>query len=504
MPRLAVARFSHEGNSFSPVPTGLPEFRREWYRGQEAEAVYRGTTTEGGGAVAFLDARPEWRGSFLRMTGATPAGPVTRDAYEAIVGEIVADLRDGGPGGGGPGGGGPGGEGWDAVFVSLHGAMLVEGMDCADTETVRRIREAIGPDLPLGVSFDLHANLDPRIAGLVTVAAGFKEHPHTDMAETAGRVLDLLDRTVRGEIRPVGHIAKLDAILPSINMRTAEGPMAELEAFARGLECDPRILDASPFGGFSYGDTAVAGAGAMVFADGDRELARAAAGRLVDEMRRRLDRFYIALPSAEEGIARALRSEVRPVAVIDSGDNPLSGGIADTPEMLRALLAAAPEIACVFAFLADPGLVERCRAAGEGGTVEGTLGGRISRDFGPPVPFAGTVRRLTDGNYVNSGPMMHGLPMSLGPTAMIDVGNVGIIVTTACGSAHDPAFFALHGIDVAATAVLCVKAKNHFRAAFGAICPAMIDIDAPGPAALDIAGFPFRLAPPTLYPLRAG
>ncbi len=494
MPRLAVARFSHEGNSFSPVPTGLSAFRREWYRGQEAEAVYRGTTTEGGGAVAFLDSHPEWHGSFLRMTGATPAGPVTRDAFETVVGEIVADLRDGAPGG----------ETWDAVFVSLHGAMLVEGLDCADTEIVRRIRQAIGPDLPLGVSFDLHANLDPQVADLVTVAAGFKEHPHTDMAETARRVLELLDRTVKGEIRPLGHIAKLDAILPSINMRTAEGPMAELEAFARGLEFDPRILDASPFGGFSYGDTAVAGAGALVFADGDADLARAAAERLVGEMRRRLDRFYITLPSAAQGVDLALRSDRRPVAVIDSGDNPLSGGIADTPEMLRALLAAEPELPCAVAFFADPDLVERCRAAGEGGAIEGTLGGRMSRDFGPPVPFAGTVRRLTDGDYVNSGPMMHGLPMSLGPTAVIRIGRVEVIVTTACGSAHDPAFFALHGIDVAGLAVLCVKAKNHFRAAFGAICPAMIDIDAPGPAALDIAGFPFRLAPRTLRPLRGG
>lgn len=487
MLRLAVARFSHEGNSFSPVRTGMPAFRREWYRGQDAEAVYRATTTEGGGAVAFLDAHPEWCGSFLRMTGATPAGPVDRDAYEAIAGEIVADLGDGT---------------WDAVFVSLHGAMLVEGLDCADYEIIRRIREAIGPGIPLGVSLDLHANLDPRIAGLVTVAAGFKEHPHTDMKETAERVLSVLDRTVKGLVRPVGHIAKLDAILPSINMRTAEGPMAELEAFARGLEFDPRILDASPFGGFSYGDTAVAGAGAMVFADGDPGLARHAAERLVDEMRRRLDRFYITLPSAGEGIAEALRSADRPVAVIDSGDNPLSGGIADTPDMLRALLAAAPAVPCVFAFFADPALVERCREVGVGGTVEGSLGGRISRDFGAPVPFAGTVKRLTDGDYVNSGPMMQGLPMSLGQTAVVAVGHVSIVVTTACGSAHDPAFFALHGIDVAAVAVLCVKAKNHFRAAFGDLCPVMIDIDAPGPAALDIARFPFRLAPPTLYPLR--
>lgn len=487
MPRLAVARFSHEGNSFSPVPTGMAEFRREWYRGQEAEAVYRGTTTEGGGAVAFLDSHPEWCGSFLRMTGATPAGPVTREAYEAIVGEIVDELGEGG---------------WDAVFLSLHGAMLVEGMDLADLETIRRVRAAIGPDVPLGVSFDLHGNMDPRIAGLVTVAAGFKEHPHTDMKQTAERVLRLLDRTVRGEVRPVGHIAKLDAILPSINMRTAEGPMAELEAFARGLEFDLRILDATVFGGFSYGDTAAAGAGAMVFADGDAGLARAAAERLVAEMRSRLDRFYIALPSAAEGIDRALAAGARPAAVIDSGDNPLSGGIADTPEMLRALLAARPEVPVVFAFLADPEMVRRCHDAGVGGSVAGILGGRISRDFGPPVPFEGKVLRLTDGDYVNSGPMMHGLPMSLGPTAVIGIGRIRVIVTTACGSAHDPAFYALHGVDFAEVAVLCVKAKNHFRAAFGAVCPVMIDIDAPGPAALDIARFPFRLAPATLRPLR--
>ncbi|BCB17801.1 M81 family metallopeptidase [Bosea sp. ANAM02] len=488
MPRLAVARFSHEGNSFSPVITGLNEFRREWYQGQEAEAVYRGTTTEGGGAVAFLDAHPEWRGTFLRMAGATPAGPVTREAYDAILDEIVADLIQGE---------------WDAVFLSLHGAMVVEGMDLADYEIVRRVREAIGPEIPFGVSFDLHANLDPRIADLVTFAAGFKEHPHVDMKETAELVLDVLDRTVKGEVHPVGHIAKLDAILPSINMRTAEGPMAELEAFARGLEFDPRILDASPFGGFSYGDTIVAGAGALVYADGDKELAKRAAERIVEETRRRLGRFYISLPDAATGIAQALKlgRESQPVAVIDSGDNPLSGGIGDTPEMLRALLEAAPQVSTVLAFFADPALVERCIAAGEGAAISGTLGGRISAEFGPPVPFSGTVLRLTDGHYVNSGPMMRGLPMTLGPTAVIGIGQVRVIVTTACGSAHDPAFYALHGVDFIEVALLCVKAKNHFRAAFSAICPAMIDIDAPGPAALDINRFPFRLAPSTLYPL---
>jgi microcystin degradation protein MlrC len=487
MPRLAIARFWHEGNSFSPVPTTEADFRGEWHIGPAAAEAYRGTATEGGGAVAFLEAHPEWEGVFLRMTGATPAGPVTRAAFEAITGEIVEGVRRADA---------------DAVYLSLHGAMVVEGMDLADHEIIRRVRAAIGPDRPLGVSFDLHANLDPRTAGLVTFAAGYKEHPHIDMAETAIRVLEATCRAHRGEIRPVGHIAKLDAILPSINMRTAEGPMAEVEAFARGLECDPRILDASPFGGFSYGDTAAAGAGAMVFADGDAALARSAAERLVAEMRRRLERFTLALPDAAEGIAQALASPKRPVAVIDSGDNPLSGGIGDTPEMLRALLAARPEVPVLVAFFADPDFVQRCAAAGIGEAVEGTLGGRLSDAFGPPVPVRGTVLTLTDGNFVNQGPLMRGLPVALGPTALVGIGTVQVIVTSRCGSPHDPGFYALHGLDVTRFAVLCVKAKNHFRAAFGPVFPVLIDIDAPGPAALDIAGFPFRRAPRHLIPLR--
>jgi microcystin degradation protein MlrC len=208
MPRLAIARFAHEGNSFSPVLTGLGEFRREWYLGQEAVAVYRGTGTEGGGAVAFLETHPEWQGHFLRMAGATPAGPVTREAYEAILDEILGGLRD---------------TEFDAVYLSLHGAMVVEGMDLADYEIVRRVREAIGPEMPFGVSFDLHANLDPRTADLVTFSAGYKEHPHIDQKETALRVLDVLDRVVRGEVKPVGYIAKLTRSCPALTCAPPRG-----------------------------------------------------------------------------------------------------------------------------------------------------------------------------------------------------------------------------------------------------------------------------------------
>ena len=67
-----------------------------------------------------------------------------------------------------------------------------------------------------------------------------------------------------------------------------------------------------------------------------------------------------------------------------------------------------------------------------------------------------------------------------------------MIVTERVGPANDPAFFALHGIDLARTRLLCVKAKNHFRAAFQDRCAAIIDVDCPGPAAADLRTLPFR------------
>ena len=56
-----------------------------------------------------------------------------------------------------------------------------------------------------------------------------------------------------------------------------------------------------------------------------------------------------------------------------------------------------------------------------------------------------------------------------------------VIVTEQVVPADDPAFYALHGIDPASLRLLCVKAKNHFRAAFAQRCAAIIDCDAPGP-----------------------
>jgi microcystin degradation protein MlrC len=494
MPNIAIARLGHEGNSFASIKATLGDFKNfEWAKGEEAVSFYRGTNTEIGGAVAFFETRPEWQPTYLRCTFATPSGEVTRDTYEELLAELLAGLAEGPPDGSGR---------WDAVYLGQHGAMQVEGIDHADHDLLIRVREVIG-DTPLGASYDLHANITQPQIDLCDIVVGYKCHPHTDMAETAQKCLSLLLKRVAGKIHPVGVVRPMNALLPSINARTTDGPMAEAAAFARGLAEGAGLLDLTIYQGYAYGDRPHAGASVVAYADGDDAAAERAVNATLRELRRIRDRLFIAMPTAPGGMARALgiaRQGQGPVAVIDSADYPGAGANADTPGLLRAVLDARPDVPTVMAFFWDPATVAKATEAGIGGEIEVALGGRLTPDFGGPVTARARVTRLTDGRIVNTGPFCNGLAFDYGQTAVLDIEGIQVIVTETCLTVTDPSFFDLHGIDLSRIGILAIKAKNQFRAAFTSVFPTMIDVDVPGPAAYDFASLPFRRVPQTHFP----
>ena len=465
--RIAVARLWHEGNSFSPARTRLADFRqREWRAGPEAEQFYAHSRTELGGAVDFFADDRTLTPIWLRCAAAGPGGPVEEADLQAIFAEIVDGVRDAKP---------------DAMYVSLHGALIGSETLLADVTLLQGIRKALGAR-PLAVSFDLHANLDAKIAELADIVVGYKTYPHVDMYEAGLKSLRLLLRAMNGEIKPVVVISKAGAILPSFRMRTAEGPMAEIEALA-AMETGGKILDATPFGGFAYGDTPCAGASVAVTADGDRGAAKALARDLAKQMYARRERFRVHLPSPAE-VFNGLKPGA---AVLEPSDNPLSGGVGDTTGLFRALLESRRE--AVFAFFWDPELVRRCEP---GKRLRVELGGRLSTTWGPPVALDVEVERVTDGRFRNSGPMERGLEVNLGRTAVLRAGGVRVIVTESCQAPNDLDYFRLHGIDVASAPLVCAKAKNHFRAAFGALFDPILEVDTPGPAMADLSKLPFR------------
>lgn len=485
--RLAVARFWYEGNAFSPLPCRQADFeRREWAAGESALDAARGTATELGAVAAFAEDRPDWQVVVLRCASAVPGGPIDDAVFRAFFDEVMEALRTQGP--------------WDAVYLSLHGAAITSRRQAPDLEFVRAVREAL-PGVPLGASFDLHANLSPQLGPLLDYASGYKTYPHIDMREAAQRVLQGLSDIVERGRRSRVTVARPGLVLPSFNMRTDAGPMRTLQELA-AAQAGGAILEASVFGGFPYADTPDTGAAVVVVsdarADGEGEAARRACEVLLVALREHAPAFTASLPAPAQGLAQALAVAARTpglVAVTDPGDNPLSGGACDTPGLFSALLQARPSVPTVFASFADVPAVRLAHEVGVGGVCALALGARWSDRFGAPVAVKVRVERLTDGVFVNSGPMETGMVTRCGRTALLTVlgqHDVRVIVTEAVAPANDPAFFALHGIDLDALRLLCVKAKNHFRAAFLPRCAAIIDVDAPGPASLDLRLLPFR------------
>jgi len=281
--------------------------------------------------------------------------------------------------------------------------------------------------------------------------------------------------------------------------------MRELEDAARAATTGA-IREVSVCGGFPYADTEHAGASVLVVSDASRDPEGAAAARVADTMMERIrtlsPAFDVRLPSPAEAVGAALASKLQgTIAITDAADNPMSGGGCDTPALFRALLDARVDASALFASFCDPAVVIAARRAGPGASLAITLGARHGTSFGPPVPVRATVERLTEGKFRNTGPMETGVERCFGGSVLLvvdDQPNLRLIVTEAVVPADDPAFYALHGIDVASLRLLCVKAKNHFRAAFAQRCAAIIDCDAPGPACLDLSKLPFRHAPAAL------
>jgi microcystin degradation protein MlrC len=121
--RFAVAGIVHESNSFAPVATTLEAF--EILRGEEILAKHADASST---VTGYLDAcrAAAVEPVPLTVASATPAGPITEEAFETLVDEVVGALREQGP--------------WDGVLLSIHGAAVADGQDDADGEILRRVR----------------------------------------------------------------------------------------------------------------------------------------------------------------------------------------------------------------------------------------------------------------------------------------------------------------------------------------------------------------------------
>ncbi|MBB4662995.1 M81 family metallopeptidase [Conexibacter arvalis] len=493
-----------------------------------------GPGAEGGGAAAWPGA--EAGGPLVPIglfsAGAWPAAPPDAATTAALLARLERALAAAPE--------------VDGVLVNLHGAMVCEGAEDMEAETLARIRARFGAAVPIAAVLDLHANPSARAVALCDAIVGYRTYPHVDMRECGEEAAALLARALGGE-RLATVLGKLPHLTSPVAQGTASEPMAGLieRAEARAAAA-PGVARISLLPGFPYSDVArcgfsvtataalpradapgreptladvpaasgggadsaaadplaaAAGGGAESAAADPLAAARRVVAETLADIEAHLGAFATARDDPAAAVAKArglIAAGTRPVVLADLADNVGGGAPGDGTALLAELVAQ--RVAGAVVLLVDRAAVAAARAAGAGATVEVALGGHADDLHGPPVPVSARVVRLGDGRYTSGGSYMTGQRFSMGETAVLDVEGVTIVAMSEATPPFHIEQLTANGVDPAAASAIAVKGAVAWRAPYGEVTAAAIEVDTPGCCPADPHRLPRANAPAAVDP----
>lgn len=483
-PRIAIAGLSHESNSFNPDLTRLSDFRKR-DRNDMAAAIDR--WKNGNDEVSgFIQEGENLGFDFYPalLAGATPKGPVTDNALNTLMDEMIQLLKDGPQ--------------LDGIYLALHGAMVVESYPHGDAEIVRRVREFFGADFPIVVTHDFHANASPEIVEEATALITYKENPHLDTRERGIQAAQIMASTVSGSIKPAMGIVKPPMLYNILYQNTFSEPLKPIVAESRRLEAEnPKILAVSVSGGYQYADVPAMGPSVIVVTDNDPELAQREAQRLSDKLWEIRDQLVLDLPTPAEAVRLARESDAAPVVLVDMGDNIGGGSAGDSTFVLEQLVEQ--KAGGWVMTIADPEAVQVAAKLGIGGEFDFAVGGKTDNFHGEPVQIRGRVKLLNDGKYFEPE-VRHGGAQNFdqGLTAVIEVeGSTRdlpnlLMLTTERQNPNSLHQLISNGIYPERQKILVVKAAIAYRAAYEPVAGRIIEVDSPGLTAVNPDRFTFE------------
>ena len=485
--RIVAARFNHETNTFSPVPTPLEDFGP--LHGADALAFGTGSATALGAFIAYAQGIGADLVTPLSAT-ANPSGPAERDVFEALTAPILEAVH----------------AGCDAILLDLHGAMVARGVDDCEGELLARVRAA-APGVPIGVALDLHGNITARMVDNCDCIAGFKTYPHIDMFETGQHVTRMMDAILKGGARPVMALTHPPILAQTLKMNTeVPGIMIDLIDAARAAEARDGVHAASVFGGFPLSDIADAGVSVVTVAD-NAALARDVAQNLARAAWDGREGFVYDEAPLADSLAQAVRAADAPgegpVLLLDHGDNCMSGGTCDTVDVLQAALEAGLK-GIVAGPICDPEVVEQMTNAGTGANVTVALGAKVPLDGFParaPLALTGVVGSVCQGRYVVSGPIYTGQTCDMGRAAVLKVEGATILITEKPHEPWDLGVFTCAGIDPIEAKFLILKSRMYCRPVFGPLSRAIVECASAGITSSNLDLFHFATLKRPIFPI---
>ncbi|WP_026460531.1 M81 family metallopeptidase [Schaalia suimastitidis] len=425
--RIAICGIHIESSTFTPYTSTAADF----------------TVTRGQALLARYDWRDEaWASAVewvpILHAGALPGGVVEKATYEAWREEIrsgLAQAHTERP--------------LDGVFFDIHGAMSVTGYDDAEGDLITALRDAVGSEVMISASMDLHGNMSHTLFDGLDLMTCYRMAPHEDALESRKRAArNLVDRLSQGLGKPAKALVHVPILLPGEKTSTRIEPAKSLYALVPQVEATEGVTDAGIWIGFAWADQARCQGAVVAYGD-DPEAVKEQALRIGRAFWRARDDFEFVAPVAT--MAQCLtwaEHAARPTLISDSGDNPGAGGAGDVTVALAHLLAWEPVkddlLDVIHASIVDPVAAEQCWNAGVGATVSVEVGGHIDQRAPGPQRIIGVVRALTDD------------PRG-GHTAALKTGGLTVIITSARNQYTEYEQFARLGLDVRSVDVLVVK-----------------------------------------------
>ncbi|MBI3503708.1 MAG: M81 family metallopeptidase [Proteobacteria bacterium] len=477
MARIAVATFQHETNTFAPSKADKAAFERgggwpSMVRGAAIPPAFAGMNVPIAGFIAAAGAAGHSLVPLI-CANATPSAEVTDEIFGIVMDAMCADLVKALP--------------VDAVYLDLHGAMVTESLEDGEGEIVARIRQIVGPRVPVVVSLDLHANVTQAMIDLVDACVSYRTYPHVDMSETGGRAFGLLDKLLKSGSRLAGAFRQIPYIIPITAQCTLIEPGVAL--YRRLAEIETRTgVVLSYCTGFPAAD--IRDCAPSVFGYGpDRAAVDAAVGEIARAVLDAESDYVAELFTPDDAIKRASARGGRngkPVVLADTQDNPGAGGNGDTTGLLAAMLRLRPQGA-VLGMLIDAASAKQAHAVGVGNTAEFRIGATSGWPGVEPVVGPFKVLRTGDGQFLCTGPFYGGSRMKLGPMALLEANGVRLVLSSHKVQTADKEMFRHLGVEPVREKIVAVKSSVHFRADFQPIAEEVLVVASPGPNPADPA-----------------
>lgn len=417
--RIAVGGIHIECSTYNPVLNEEKDFR-----------VVRGEALTAAPYFAFLR---DYDAEFLPTihARAIAGGPVARHTYEAFKTEFLDRLKPLLP--------------LDGLYLAMHGAMYVEGLEDAEGDWISAARALVGDDCTVSASYDLHGNVTQRIIDALDMYSTYRTAPHIDVEETMRRSVKMLVDSLRTGVKPILLWAPIPVVLPGERTSTVDEPAKSLYEMLPGIDAMDGVWDASLMVGYVWADEPRATAAAILTGT-DRAILEREAKRLAKAYWDVRDEFVFGCEtgSIEDCVDKAVASPTSPVVLAESGDNPTGGGVGDRADVLAQLIAKRAD-GVIFAGIADKAATEACYAAGIRAGLQLTIGASLDAKGSKPVTADVVVKFLLETADASDR------------QAVVSIGGIDLVLSAKRRPYHNIADFSRLGLDPHNAKIIVVK-----------------------------------------------